>query len=299
VVLGAVHRRVGVAQQRLDVAAVLRVEADAGAAGERQVVAVDVHRQADLVDDALHRAEDHFLAGVVVEDHHELVAAQARHRVALAQHRAQPLGHALQQLVAHAVAEAVVDELEVVQVDEHHRHGARRALREHRLAHPVVQQVAVGQAGERVVVRLVLELHLVALPLDGVLHRAQQQLALEPALHQVVLRAALHRRERDRLVVVAGQDDDRHARRVRVDPGEGLEAEAVREREVEQHERRRLLAEQLEAGRQALGAQQGERRARILREHLADEPRVPRVVLDEEDLLDEGLRFYFNGHSAG
>jgi hypothetical protein len=74
---------------------------------------------------------------------------------------------------------------------------ARQALRVHRLAQAVVQQVAVRQAGERVVVGLVLELHLVALALDRVLHRAHQQLAVEAALDQVVLRAALHRRERD------------------------------------------------------------------------------------------------------
>ena len=74
----------------------------------------------------------------------------------------------------------------------------------------VVQQVAVGQPGERVVVGLVLELLLVALALDRVLHRAQQQLAVELALDQVVLRAALHRVERELLVVVAGQHDDRH-----------------------------------------------------------------------------------------
>ena len=53
------------------------------------------------------------------------------------------------------------------------------ALREHRLLEAVVEEVAVGQAGERVVVRLVLELLLVALALDRVLHRAQQQLAVD------------------------------------------------------------------------------------------------------------------------
>jgi len=80
-----------------------------------------------------------------------------------------------------------------------------------------VQQVAVGQPGERVVVRLVLELLLVALALDRVLHRAQQQLPVELALDEVVLGAGLDRRERDRLVVVSGEDDDRHLGRMRVD----------------------------------------------------------------------------------
>jgi hypothetical protein len=55
-----------------------------------------------------------------LQDQHELVAADAADGVALAQHRAQPLAHALQQLVAGRVAERVVDELEVVEVHEHH-----------------------------------------------------------------------------------------------------------------------------------------------------------------------------------
>ena len=120
----------------------------------------------------------------------------------------------------------------------------------------VVQQVAVGQAGERVVVGLVLELHLVALALDRVLHRAQQQLAVEAALDEVVLRPALHRGERERLVVVAGEHDDRHRGRVRVDLGEGLQAMAVGQRQVEQHQRGVVRRELLQAVRQAVGAMQ-------------------------------------------
>ncbi len=58
----------------------------------------------------------------------------------------------------------------MVQVDEYHPDRAQVALREHRLAQAVVQQRAVGQPGERVVVGLVLELHLVTLALNGVLH---------------------------------------------------------------------------------------------------------------------------------
>ena len=87
VLLGAVHRRVGVLQQRVDVGPVLRVEADAGAAGD---VAAPCPRWSigslDLGDDALHRAEDDLLVRLVVQDQHELVAAEARHGVALAQH---------------------------------------------------------------------------------------------------------------------------------------------------------------------------------------------------------------------
>ena len=84
-----------------------------------------------------------------------------------------------EQLVAGVVAEGVVDELEVVEVDEHHRDGARAGAARTPPASAGRSAGAVRQAGERVVVRLVLELHLVALALDRVVHRAQQQLAVE------------------------------------------------------------------------------------------------------------------------
>ena len=43
-------------------------------------------------------------------------------------HRPQSLGHGAQDLVAHAVSERVVDNLEVVEVEEHHRESVAIAL---------------------------------------------------------------------------------------------------------------------------------------------------------------------------
>ena len=82
----------------------------------------------------------------------------ARRRRRCARSR-QPVGDAAQQLVADGVAERVVDALEVVEVDEHHGDLARRARLE-RLAHLLAEQRAVGEPGQRVVLRLVLELFL-------------------------------------------------------------------------------------------------------------------------------------------
>ena len=79
--------------------------------------------------------------------HHddELVAAEAGEHVVVAQRRAQATGDRLQQLVADLVAEAVVDRLEVVEVDEQHGDLAELGGRE-----PVVEDVhqvrAVRQA---------------------------------------------------------------------------------------------------------------------------------------------------------
>ena len=95
------------------------------------------------------------LVVAAVEQDGELVAAEARGQVAGAQHPAQAAGEGDEQLVADLVAEAVVDPLEVVEVEEEHdRAAVGRAsaastcwVNSARLASPV----------ERVVRRAVLE----------------------------------------------------------------------------------------------------------------------------------------------
>ena len=67
---------------------------------------------------------------------------------------AQPVGERHQHRVAHRVAERVVDRLEAVEVDD--QHAGRRALAVaalQRVPQPVLEQDAVGQAGQRVVQR--------------------------------------------------------------------------------------------------------------------------------------------------
>ena len=66
------------------------------------------------------------LAGVVgllggpVDEHDELVAAEAGQLIADTHHRAEPPSDVAEKFVTDAVAEAVVDDLEVVEVDEQH-----------------------------------------------------------------------------------------------------------------------------------------------------------------------------------
>ncbi len=76
------------------------------------------------------------------------------------QRRFEPARDLLQQLVAARVAEAVVDDLEAVQVQEQHRRAGLRVAAlgaADRLVQAVQEQHAVRQAGERVVERVVLE----------------------------------------------------------------------------------------------------------------------------------------------
>ena len=77
---------------------------------------------------------------------------QAGHRIRFPHRILQALGDALDQLVPDGMAEGIVDGLETVQVDEQHPHlmplpgGGGNGHGE-----PVLQQHAVGQAGERIV----------------------------------------------------------------------------------------------------------------------------------------------------
>ena len=90
-----------------------------------------------------------------VEQDGELVAAEARRQVACAQARAQAAREGDEQLVADLMAEAVVDELEVVEVEEQHD-GASVRGGELRLD-PLGEQLAAGEPGQMVVGGAVLE----------------------------------------------------------------------------------------------------------------------------------------------
>ena len=91
------------------------------------------------------------LSGVAGPQHDdELVTAETSEQRALPDGTADPLGHDGEQSVADAVPEAVVDRLEVVEVDEQQGHGTDRYLGEQGV-HLGEQLGAVGQPGEVVV----------------------------------------------------------------------------------------------------------------------------------------------------
>ena len=80
----------------------------------------------------------------------ELVAAEPRHRVAVAQRATQPLPELHEDAVPGVVADAVVEHLEPVEVEKEHRGVAARLAALGDLAEPLHELVAVGQPGERV-----------------------------------------------------------------------------------------------------------------------------------------------------
>ena len=94
----------------------------------------------------------------VLQQHRELVAAQACQQAVRAGSRAQPFGDVLQHSIAEAVTERVVDGLEVVQIHEQQRQAAARAGARQRPGESRRELAAIGQLGERVVVGEVMQL---------------------------------------------------------------------------------------------------------------------------------------------
>ena len=158
-VLGPVHGHVRVHHQRLGIVAVVGKHADAQRHGHEQLAVADQERQAHRLDHLLGRA--HRVAGIAefAQHHGELIATQARQRVATADAILQSGGNLAQQVVAGGMPERVVDVLEAIQIHVDHRDllavatGAGQCL-----AEPILEQQAIGQAGEGVMLRLVREL---------------------------------------------------------------------------------------------------------------------------------------------
>src|SRR5436309_2794669 len=94
---------------------------------------------------------DIFLGYVGLQEESELVTAEPGYCVAGAQSGAQPARNFDQHLIACRVAEAIIDNLEVVQVEEHHCDiGASAAGRVDSDLEPVVEEHPVRQACEGV-----------------------------------------------------------------------------------------------------------------------------------------------------
>jgi hypothetical protein len=118
------------------------------------------------------------LVGDVAEADRELVAAEPGQRVTRAQHALEPAGGLRQQAVAGAVAERVVDDLEVVEVQE--KDGDLAVAQRpdgDRLEQQLQEARPVGDARQRVGTRLQLELLLRGLAIGDV-EALEQELAV-------------------------------------------------------------------------------------------------------------------------
>jgi hypothetical protein len=93
------------------------------------------------------------------QEHCEFVAAHARDRILFAQRSLQPRGDRLEQLVAGRMAQRVVDDFEAIEVEKHHRQRMLHPPRvRQRDREPVAEEAAIRQAGQRIVIGLILDL---------------------------------------------------------------------------------------------------------------------------------------------
>ena len=198
VALRDVHRDVRPLQQHLGRRAVFREAGDAEAGADAERAMIDDARLLDLVQHFLRREQRPVDVGDRQHDR-ELIATQARHRVGVPEHPAHPRRDALQDAIAGMMPQRVVDRLEAVEVEDQQRERGARAVGDaQRLRETIVQQQAVRQIGQRVVIRQVRETLLDAPPLAARAGLAQLALdcrrqALQPALEDVVARADPHR----------------------------------------------------------------------------------------------------------
>lgn len=116
----------------------------------------DQHRPGERLEHGLRGGHRLLLAPAALQQDDELVAAEPGDQVAQrAEGGLQPGADGGQQLVAHVVAEAVVDHLETVEVDVAEAEAGTRLGLLEQLLQPLEEGRAVGQAGQRVVGGLV------------------------------------------------------------------------------------------------------------------------------------------------
>ena len=168
--LGDVHRGIGVADQLVGIGGVARLDdRDAEAGADDQVVVVELERTAERVEDPLGGLHRRLRVVDVLEQDRELVAAEPGGGVGRADACRDALSHLEQDPVADGVTEAVVDGLEVVEIDEQHGHAHAVAQRPRdRVADALVEQRPIGEVGDGIVEGLVGELLLERLALGDV-----------------------------------------------------------------------------------------------------------------------------------
>src|SRR5581483_10304451 len=128
-----------------------RADRDADARAHRELVPRGLDRPAERAADAL----GDLGSVAVVDEQRELVAADPRDEIVLSDDVPQSLGGGAEELVARAVTEAVVDRLEVVEVEVEKGQLLARGMR---LVHHLLEARAVRQAGERIRERETLQL---------------------------------------------------------------------------------------------------------------------------------------------
>ena len=153
VAFGLVHGQVGLMEQLADVRGLFRYAGHPQTDRDAQLVAHQSKRVGEAADDAVENRADILLGLAVVQIDDEFIPAQPGYHVVLPNAGLQAAAHLLEQLVAGAVAQGVVDLLEVVHIDEDQRKPGRLVAVKvsHGMVEVIHQQGPVGQLGQRIV----------------------------------------------------------------------------------------------------------------------------------------------------
>ena len=150
--LGAVHRHLGVVEQRLGVDAVARIERQADARREPELVIIDQPGLGEALRKTPGDGEAVVTTRQAGQQHGELITAPAPDRVLAAGVALQALTDGLQETVSAGMTDGLVCGLEAIEVDERDDRLARRARRLRQgLAQAIAKQGAVGQSRESVI----------------------------------------------------------------------------------------------------------------------------------------------------
>ena len=158
VALGLEQRSIGIAQQLFGAQRIAGKQADADTGIDEQLMTFDTKRLFERVENALGQRRGLHQLWTTFGQHRELIASESRQSDAGTEQVLQPRSHGLEQSITDVVTEAVVDHLEVIQIE--HQQGAAAFLdlrRGQRLFGAVAEQQAIGQIGQRIVVSEVLE----------------------------------------------------------------------------------------------------------------------------------------------
>ncbi|MEH2621608.1 hypothetical protein V1285_006554 [Bradyrhizobium sp. AZCC 1620] len=177
--LGAVEREVRIPQQLVEVHPVTgrKRYSDAGIGGDQMP-----HARQGLPDRRMDFINEPSSFRPVLDsglNDGELIAAEPGRNIGFLEATAQPLGDALEQLVANRMAERVVDAFELVDVDVEHRQLLARPYRPERAFQPLAELDPVRQVGQAVVVRQMLDLLVRAAALGDVLDGRDPSAALQ------------------------------------------------------------------------------------------------------------------------
>src|SRR5690606_7793489 len=171
--LDLVHRKISVANQCAGVVAVLRIQADPYAGAGAQALGVDDVRCLQRMQDAPGSRHGKLGGRAVGQDYREFVAAEAAYAILRSYHRTQALRRFDQEGVSYLMAQAVINVLEVVQVDEEYADATLgRFTGLQALLQESLKLEAVGKAGEHVAACHVLEF---LLPLRSEEHTSELQ----------------------------------------------------------------------------------------------------------------------------